>query len=1215
MNKVDIINEIKPFLDGYNEDLKYLVDVQVDNSTNQAECVIHPPGEPKRIEKIKFEPFMYMKDLKKHGYKLYGGNRLLQKTNMDLFGIKVKKLETGNQKRLVDGYCFKITSSVSFNAITNFLKKGGIDPYGKKIDTNGRWIKDHNGRFMYKNRDLFFNVRPAEQFLINKKARLFKGYEEYRDVHKVTFDIETTGLRPEISRVFAIGVKDNKGPEYILEVDKIDDDESEIKLIKEFIELYVKISPAVICGFHSEEFDFHYILKRLEILGFDVSTIRTTLKSGINLKRKPNSSVKLGNAAEKYTATEIWGLSVIDILHAAKKTAAVNTDIKRVNLKYLAKFEEVARDNRTYIPGEDNDIGRYYHENPYFVANDKNVFFEIPKEYQHIGGKLYELQQYKKDLTAQDYKETRNNILKENSQFVKWFKENALPDNMNRFVTGKELVKLYLSDDLYETEQIDELYNQSSFMLAKIVPTTFQRVCTMGTAGIWNLLLTAWSYDRDLAIPHSDVKKKFSGGLARTYKIGFYKRLVKIDYASLYPMEQLTWDIFPFFDITGVMRKMLIYLTTARNIYKKLAKSIPLNEEEVLLMESIDPENYNKYIKGTLTDKDRNMFGVKQLPVKILNNSQFGALGADVAFNWSDNMCAARITCCGRLDLRQGTAWFKKYGCVPLLAVTDGINFHIPDNTKIRVTDEGVTMETTEGTIEEMWKYGGEVGIAALIEKYNVEVMVSPNMSVDNDGEFLAGVNLARINYALLQEYKDKKSGEIKTKVKLTGNTIKSKALAEYIEEFVGKGLRMILENKPVDFVKYYNEYVQQIFDMEIPLKKIANKRRYKNNIKQYLNRGNDKNGKPLAKQAHMELILHQREKIAEELFQEHKANLDIKSEENLTIQDKLNMIEVYMPPEPELDSTIYYYNTGYRASHGDSDQVKDIESKELRPVAILIDKNTLVDNPELIGVYNIDKYLKAFNKRVSKIMVAFDPEIRKQMLAKIVRTKEKDKEGNKFEVTRLERCKLTRDQLELKAYDLDDYDESMHLEEKEIEFWSEYGYDPRLVWDGFKMNEDNKIHYDVYEHALKFVSDKMIEAGKPPVKSVNDKIEKGDYILIKNQLIYSLGYHNGNYIQIVKETVDVPKTEYELELEAKLMAQKEQEEKVERELYEKELGDHRKKYYIKFRKSVLSKIPTLSEISFTDFSELGDEYMQMLDDFIKTSQQPKYSEYDIDSL
>ena len=37
-----------------------------------------------------------------------------------------------------------------------------------------------------------------EQYLVQKKKRLFKGIEEYSEVHKMVFDIETEGLDPEI---------------------------------------------------------------------------------------------------------------------------------------------------------------------------------------------------------------------------------------------------------------------------------------------------------------------------------------------------------------------------------------------------------------------------------------------------------------------------------------------------------------------------------------------------------------------------------------------------------------------------------------------------------------------------------------------------------------------------------------------------------------------------------------------------------------------------------------------------------------------------------------------------------------------------------------------------------------------------------------------------------------------------------------------------------
>ena len=80
-----------------------------------------------------------------------------------------------------------------------------------------------------------------------------------------------------------------------------------------------------------------------------------------------------------------------------------------------------------------------------------------------------------------------------------------------------------------------------------------------------------------------------------------------------------------------------------------------------------------------------------------------------------------------------------------------------------------------------MWQYDGQKGIKALIAKYNKEEMKPPFMSVDDDGESISCLNLSRINYATLSLAKDKKTGEMKEKIKLTGNTIKSKIMPEYI--------------------------------------------------------------------------------------------------------------------------------------------------------------------------------------------------------------------------------------------------------------------------------------------------------------------------------------------------------------------------------------------------------------------------------------------------
>ena len=69
-----------------------------------------------------------------------------------------------------------------------------------------------------------------------------------------------------------------------------------------------------------------------------------------------------------------------------------------------------------------------------------------------------------------------------------------------------------------------------------------------------------------------------------------------------------------------------------------------------------------------------------------------------------------------------------------------------------------------------------------------------------------------------------------------------------------------------------------------------------------------DRNGRDKGKQAHMELIIEQRKMIAEKLFEEHITEFaDNVVNYNITIEEKMKLVSNYMPPEPELDSYVYY--------------------------------------------------------------------------------------------------------------------------------------------------------------------------------------------------------------------------------------------------------------------------------------------------------------------
>ena len=1248
MDKLKVLAEIKGFLEGYNNDLKYLVNVETDPSTNIAECIIHEPNQKLKIEHIKYESFMYMKDLSKYDRELYKGKDKDYINSQKIkHGITITKLKTGNEKRLVDGYCYKVTSSRSYNDILNYFSEGGTNPFEKEKDKNNNFVRNKKGDLVYPLRNLFYSVKTTEQFFISKQARLYKGFEEYKNVHKLTFDIETFGLRYQIARIFAIGVRDNRGFETILEVEKLNDDESEIKLIQNFFDLIDKIRPAIISGFNSEMFDFEFILGRAKILKIDLSKISAGLKRGVQLKRKSNTPVKYGNTPDRYTSTEMWGISIIDILHAVKRTAAVNSEIKANGLKYIAKFEKIAKPNRTYIKGEDNSIGKFYSDNKIFVIDVSNNYIQIPEIFQIVARKLYNLQIEKVILSKEEHFNLRLNYLTEAPDFVKWFRKEALPKKLTTFIEGKNLVKQYLLDDLWETEQVDELYNQSSFMLAKIIPTTYHRICTMGTAGIWNLLMTAWSYENNLAIPYPDKYEKYVGGLARCYKSGFSKRIIKIDYAGLYPSIQLTENVFPIFDITGAMKMMLLYLTTTRNIYKKLANSTDLNTEEIELFKQIDPEMHHKFINKEFTPADIAMFKIKQLPIKILNNSQYGAFGSNVSFNWSDNICAARITCTARLHLRHAIYWFSKFNCIALLAVTDGINFSYPEKTTIKITNKGTTEGTVEELIEEMWQYNDKTGIDALIEKYNKEEMTDKNesagktnyLSIDNDGESLACFNLSRINYATLALAKDKKTGEMKEKVKLTGNTIKSKIIPEYIEDFIDKGLDLILHGKGNEFLTYYNEYAKNLYYQRIPLKKIASKSRVKNSIDTYKKRGKDKNGREKGMQAHMELLIEKRNKIAEELFEKYKTTLEIRKE-NLSTDEKMKLVANYMPSEPELDSVVYYVNTGTKKSEGNSRKIiVNKETGEERFCATLISTEDLQENPNMTGQYNVERYLDAFNKRVKVLLVGFEPETAKNFLSKIVTVKNKiaiDESINDESIKtkkiktktvkeiKFEQADSTLLNLELKNFDLNDFDESMYLEELEVNFWNKTGYDPRKIWNGFKTIDDNKIYYEIYDNALNYLNEKMIASNKSKIKSINDEHEKDDLILIKNGGEYNVGVFNGVFIEIIKENVVIPKGEIELEFNKKEEEKTKKLKEIELEQAEKNeekknleiIKNKRIKYFKRFKKRFkIAEDITMEKLLKTDDTVLDelDLYIRQMEG-MEEEEANEYLVFDVDS-
>jgi DNA polymerase elongation subunit (family B) len=936
-NKMVSQKEIENFLLGEDPE-EYIVALEYDYATNKIYKIIQHPIQGKQIKSDTLIPFAWVGNLK--GLNFYNNSSALQKRAMSEHGILIEKLESHGDERLERGLYYLVKSTKSYSNLVNFFKNGGLDPWGKTTS------------------DKIMILPPTEQYLVQKGKRLFKGFNEYDEIHRFVFDIETTGLDPKSSSIFLIGMKDNRGFEKVLSAKN---EEEERELIREFFNTINHLKPTLIGGYNSAFFDFPFIMGRAEILKMDIKSIAKTLNPKHKIKTK-DGILKLANEMEPYTQTMMWGYNIIDIAHAVRRAQAINSDIKSWGLKYITQFIDAGKENRVYVQGD--KIGKIYFDNKEYYFNPKSG------GYREVGSSGTE------------------NLME---RFPNAFEK----------VNGSYLIERYLYDDIWETMVVDEEFNQANFLLAKLVPTTYERLSTMGTATLWKMIMASWSYKHGLAIPEKGDKRPFTGGLSRLLAVGYSTNVLKLDYSSLYPSIQLVHDVFPKCDVTGAMKSMLKYFRDTRIKYKKLAE----------IHSKTDPKLSSQYSR-------------KQLPIKIFINAFFGSLSAPHVFPWGDMDMGEQITCTGRQYLRQMIMWFMERGYKPLVMDTDGVNFSVPEGReKHSYVGKGLNGLVIEG--KEYW--GSEADVA----EYN-DIFMRDEMGLDTDGQWPATINVARKNYALLTE-----SG----KVKLTGNTIKSKKLPTYVTEFLDKGLRMLLDGKGHEFLEYYYEYVDIIYNQQIPISKIANKARIKQSINDYKIHVTKKTkaGSLMSRQAHMELVI--------------KHDLPV-----------------------GLGDTIYYVNNGNKKSHGDV-QKKNIwnstasekkeyminngksmppDSTEIILNCYYVDETEIQNNPDKLGEYNVSRYLAAFNKRIEPLLVVFHPNIRDEILIE-------DPKNRPF---------FTKSQTELvrgyprKDGDQDTLDEVLTISDTEVDFWLNTGIDPFYMYvnntielvDAYYVNKNKNI-------------------------------------------------------------------------------------------------------------------------------------------------------------
>lgn len=636
--------QIHSFLNGYNP-FERIIKIEGDYNSDKMAVIYRDENGKKKVSHEPFYPFCWAKTTAAQS--LFGGDRKLIKAKMNEFHISCKALRITTTdgkvpERMEHGYklLFKATSQMSYQNFMKFFKEGGRPIYPNQNDAN------------YGLRE-YIVVNPIEQFMIATGKRQFKGYDDYDELLRMQFDLETEGLNPQKDCISQIGIRTNKGYEKIIPVIGEGEEKlkNEVKALEEFFLIIKEIHPDVISGHNTENFDWYFIDERLKLRESSLEKFTENIfpHRGI-YKSNKQKVLKLGGEMEYYVPTIMWGTNITDSLFAVRRAQALNSNIKKADLKYITKFAKLNKPNRVYVPGK--------------IIND--TWSDTSETYAHndVNGKWFHITD---DLLNKTF--TNDN----NEEFIRYTYNNdkKLVDNKNSeiydIVTGRYIVQRYLLDDLYETDKVELSFNQTNYQICKMLPVPFEKMCTMGTAAIWKYIMCTWSYENNLAIPELIETHAFTGGLSRLLVTGYVDRILKLDYNSLYPSIILTHDINSKIDIMGAMSAMLEYILTKREEYKAEKKSADKKVREITQLIENEPNNKELLDELKKYKSKYTLFDNMQSAVKVIGNGFFGSYGSGSVFPWSDLICAEETTCTGRMALRLMIGWFTKLGYKPLV--------------------------------------------------------------------------------------------------------------------------------------------------------------------------------------------------------------------------------------------------------------------------------------------------------------------------------------------------------------------------------------------------------------------------------------------------------------------------------------------------------------------------------------------------------------------
>jgi DNA polymerase elongation subunit (family B) len=237
-----------------------------------------------------------------------------------------------------DGALRYVVSAENARLLTGMVLKGATLRLGRHV----RHVRDME-------EDGVLMLPPEEQYLVATGRAYFRDLS-FDQLHRLQFDLETTGLDPARDRIFMVSVRGPTGATQVLEAHGTDDT-AEADLIRRLVATIRAADPDVIENHNLHGFDLPFLDRRARFLRVPLALGRIG-PPGLR-QRAARRGIAAGDADGRRRVRLVApGRELIDTLDAVRRYDFSTRELPGHGLKVVAKHLGIARPDREYIRGD-----------------------------------------------------------------------------------------------------------------------------------------------------------------------------------------------------------------------------------------------------------------------------------------------------------------------------------------------------------------------------------------------------------------------------------------------------------------------------------------------------------------------------------------------------------------------------------------------------------------------------------------------------------------------------------------------------------------------------------------------------------------------------------------------------------------------------------------------------------------------------------------------